>query len=398
MANKIVTSVSALVDSVITQSTDDVVCIDTRNSRIGVKKSNPLYEIDVSGTINCSILTISSGTFNTTISGSGISTNSINIPGTIINNLSITSSRGIYMSPNTITNPSISTSTNYITGSDISFASLVKCNDISSSGTIRCISGNFANLISKDVSCSSMLYVDLIRPFTQNRDISINGNLVIDGSLNSIKTTKLIVRNISGTDISVNGNVWIDGSLNIKGSVNGSASITGTNIGTGYINLLSDDRLKHNEQTIVNALLIIRQLNPQIYQKTTTFKELHYHGYVNEPFIIEAGLIAQEVEKIDELKFSVTSGNENTPYSLNYNSIFIYCLAALKELDNNVETIKNVLNYNNQSNNGTSNGTSNGTTNYDLINIINNQNNQIKELVNKIGILENRISIIERAF
>ena len=390
MANKIVTSVSALVDSVIPPLTNNVVCIDTRNSRIGVKNSEPLYEIDVSGTINCNILTISTGTPNTTISGSGISTNSINIDRTIIDSSGVTSSRGIYLSPDTITNPSISTSTNHITGSDISFTSLIKCNDISSSSRISCISGNFTNLTSHDISCSSMLYVDLIRPFTQNRDISINGNLVIDGSLNSIKTTKLIVRNISGTDISINGNVWIDGSLNIKGSINGTEAITGSNIATGYVNLLSDDRLKHNEQNINNALLIIRQLNPQIYQKTAYFKEIHYHGYVNEPYIIEAGLIAQEVEKIDELKFSVTSGNENTPYSLNYNSIFIYCLAALKELDTNVETIKNVLNYNNN--------TSNDTTNYDLINIINNQNNQIQELINKINILENRISIIERAF
>ena len=390
MANKIVTSVSALVDSVIPPSTNNVVCIDTRNSRIGVKKSEPLYEIDVSGTINCNILTISTGTSNTTISGSGISTNSINIDKTIIGSYGVTSSSGIYLSPGNITTPSTSTSTNYITGSNISFTSLIRCNDISSSSRISCISGNFTNLTSHDISCSSMLYVDLIRPFTQNRDISINGNLVIDGSLNLIKTTKLIVRNISGTDISINGNVWIDGSLNIKGSIIGSSAITGSNIATGYVNLLSDDRLKHNEQNINNALLIIRQLNPQIYQKTAYFKEIHYHGYVNEPYIIEAGLIAQEVEKIDELKFSVTSGNENTPYSLNYNSIFIYCLAALKELDTNVETIKNVLNYNNN--------TSNDTTNYDLINIINNQNNQIQELINKINILENRISIIERAF
>ena len=394
MANKIVTSVSALVDSVIPPSTNNVVCIDTRNSRIGVKNSEPLYEIDVSGTIKCNILTISTGTSNTTISGSGISTNSINIDKTIIGSSGITSSHGIYLSPVTITTPSIYTSTNYITGSNISFTSLIRCNDISSSSRISCISGNFTNLTSRDISCSSILYVDLIRPFTQNRDISINGNLVIDGSLNSIKTTKLIVRNISGTDISINGNVWIDGSLNIKGSINGSSAITGTNIATGYVNLLSDDRLKHNEQNINNALLIIRQLNPQIYQKTAYFKEIHYQGYVNEPYIIEAGLIAQEVEKIDELKFSVTSGNENTPYSLNYNSIFIYCLAALKELDTNVETIKNVLNYNNN----TTNDTTNDTTNYDLINIINNQNNQIQELINKINILENRISVIERAF
>ena len=210
----------------------------------------------------------------------------------------------------------------------------------------------------------------------------------MDGSLTLLNNARLFVNNINPLitrgDISINGSLIIDGSLNVNGvlsSLNGPVTT-------------SDDRLKHNEEVIANALLTIRQLSPQIYQKTATFRDPHYMGPLNEPYIIEAGLIAQEVEKIDELKFSVTSGNENTPYSLNYNSIFIYCLAALKELDTNVETIKNVLNYNNN----TTNDTTNDTTNYDLINIINNQNNQIQELINKINILENRISVIERAF
>jgi hypothetical protein len=50
--NKIITSVSAIVDNVISPTENNVVCIDTRNSRIGVKKSLPLYEIDVIGIIN----------------------------------------------------------------------------------------------------------------------------------------------------------------------------------------------------------------------------------------------------------------------------------------------------------------------------------------------------------
>ena len=62
----------------------------------------------------------------------------------------------------------------------------------------------------------------------------------------------------------------------------------------------------------------------------------------------------------------------------------------MKELDNNVETIKNVLNF--------AEITNNATTNYDLFNIINKQNIQIQELINKISILETRITTIERAF
>lgn len=364
--NKIITSVSAIVDNVISPTENNVVCIDTRNSRIGVKKSLPLYEIDVSGIIN---IDGSLKTVNTTIDSSGISTNSI-----IIGNTRISS-----------------------TSSD--FSGLVNF------AQITCASGNFPRCTIRDCSisdcsisnltCTNNFFVKSIKPNIGTNDISINGNLVFESSLNFIKTTKLQVRNItniSGSDISINGNVWIDGSLNIRGSATTPPTeITGVAITTSFINLHSDDRLKQNEEAIVNALLIIRKLNPQIYQKTANFMAIDYRGPLIQHYIIEAGLIAQEVEKIDELKFSVIRGNEQTPYSINYNSIFIYCLAALKELDNNVETIKNVLNLNSQSNTST-------TTNTDLINIINNQNIQIQELINKISILENRISNIEKAF
>jgi hypothetical protein len=360
--NKIVTSVSAIVDNVISPTENNVVCIDTRNSRIGVKKSLPLYEIDVSGRINVDgSLTNGSNIINS----SGISTNSI----------------------------SIGTSAK-ISDSSSNFLGLVNF------GQIICASGTFPKCIISDCSitnltCTSNFFVKSITKIGAS-DISINGNLVIDSSLNSIRTTNLVVRNItnmSGSDISINGNVWIDGSLNIRGTttttITGVAITTGI-VSSGFINIRSDDRLKQNEEAIVNALTIIRKLNPQIYQKTDNFMAINYRGPLEQHYIVEAGLIAQEVEKIDELKFSVIRGNEQLPYSINYNSIFIYCLAALKELDTNVENIKNVLNFNNQSNNG--------TTNHDLINIINNQNIQIQELINKISILENRISNIEKAF
>ena len=45
--NKIVTSISALTDDIVMPNNDDVVCIDTVNSRIGVKTSSPAHDIDV---------------------------------------------------------------------------------------------------------------------------------------------------------------------------------------------------------------------------------------------------------------------------------------------------------------------------------------------------------------
>ena len=397
--NKIVTSVSALTDNTITP-TENVVCIDTRNSRIGVKKSQPLYEIDVSGQINTNSLTINNN--STILNSLGISTNKL-----ITSDLSTTT---INIGTNSISNTGI----NFINSSVIS-------RDISCV-VIKCISGNFTNSVITNLTVTDLsstnLYVQNIKQRLSSEAITIDGSLNVNNFL--------LVKNINPLfgrrDISINADVWIDGSLNIRGTNSPltSTNVTSVYVTTSYINLMSDDRLKHNEAVINNALLTIRKLNPQIYQKTTNFKDIHYRGPLTESYIIEAGLIAQDVAEIDELKFSVINGDEKTPYFINYNNIFIYCLAAVKELDANLENLKNVLNLNNQtsneasyngssnnessnnesSNNGLSNnGSSNNeSSNNDLINIINNQNIQIQELINKISMLENRISIIESAF
>jgi hypothetical protein len=329
--NKIVTSISALTDDIIMPNNNDVVCIDTENSRIGVKTSSPAYDIDVSGTVKTNILRLGSDA-SMTFLDSRIFTNS----------------------PFTI------------------------------NAEISCNSFITNTLTTRDMSASSLFYVNNIRPFNNANPLCISGNVLMDSSLTLLNNARLFVKNINpligSSDISINGNVWIDGSLNIRG-------IT-TNTNTPVI--ASDDRLKQNEEPIANALTTIRQLNPQIYQKTSTFKDPHYRGPLNDPYIIEAGLIAQEVEKIDELKFSVISGNEQSPYSLNYNNIFVYGLAALKELDAQVQTINENLNKN-------ENFIKNEGSN-DLATIVNNKIIYIEQLVKKIEHLESRLAIIEKAF
>jgi hypothetical protein len=282
--NKIVTSISALTDDIIMPNNNDVVCIDTENSRIGVKTSSPAYDIDVSGTVKTNILRL----------GADVS-------------MTFLGSR-------------------FLTNCPFTINAEISCNNLITS-----------SIVSSDISSSSNLSVRIIRPITGN-DISINGNIRFDGSLNS---TTLVVRNINpllARDISINSSLRIDGSVNI---INGVLTIPTAGL------ITSDDRLKQNEELIANALTTIRQLNPQIYQKTSTFKDPRYRGELkDDPYIMEAGLIAQDVEKIEELKFSVISGNEQSPYSLNYNNIFVYGLAALKELDAQVQTINENLNKN----------------------------------------------------
>ena len=111
----------------------------------------------------------------------------------------------------------------------------------------------------------------------------------------------------------------------------------------------SDNRIKHNEEVITNALSDIRQLTPKKYWKLddVLYDENHHFdlntdGYPIDssgnrvPAYIEHGLIAQEVLPIDSLMPFVGKpheNDENSTYTLQYNNIFVHSIAALKELD-----------------------------------------------------------------
>ena len=105
----------------------------------------------------------------------------------------------------------------------------------------------------------------------------------------------------------------------------------------------SDDRIKHNEETITNGLETIRQLVPEKYLKGKSIDDQYA--------FTEAGFIAQKVLDISNLNFTVTQSNkeliEGDPssccYGLNYNSIFTYNVAATKELDVIVRDLSNNL-------------------------------------------------------
>jgi hypothetical protein len=157
-------------------------------------------------------------------------------------------------------------------------------------------------------------------------------------------------------------------------------AVTTLNV-TGSFTNSSDDRLKHNEVVIANGLEIIDKLNPKFYQKTFTMLDASYNGDLSgHAWTYEAGLIAQELLQIPDLSFAVSGGDYyqesyilkkqgndisannydydisrnyydisrnyydtsanydicynliKQPYSLNYNSVFVYGVAAIKEL------------------------------------------------------------------
>ena len=120
----------------------------------------------------------------------------------------------------------------------------------------------------------------------------------------------------------------------------------------------SDDRLKHNEESINNALGLIGKLNPVKYIKTNEMYEANHDFALNEnnqpiddngevvEHTLEAGIIAQELLQIPELKYVVSEGSTEedgteTPHSVNYNSLLSIALKAIQELKAEVNALKN---------------------------------------------------------
>lgn len=102
----------------------------------------------------------------------------------------------------------------------------------------------------------------------------------------------------------------------------------------GNAPLTSDDRLKHNEVGISRAVSTLAKLEPMVYDKTETFLPADYKGPLDAevtPYRKESGFIAQDVQKIPELKHLVTPGSSNVPYSLNYHGLLAFIVQASQE-------------------------------------------------------------------
>jgi cytoskeletal protein CcmA (bactofilin family) len=134
--------------------------------------------------------------------------------------------------------------------------------------------------------------------------------------------------------------IKVDGTVKATGSITANTTITN-----------SDDRLKHNEKYVDNAISIINKLNPMRYFKTAELKDKSY----NFPLDIsgvpittmnyheETGIIAQDIDTIPELSHTLRQGNDNVPYGIDYNSIFCTHIAATKELYSIINNYKSIV-------------------------------------------------------
>jgi hypothetical protein len=185
------------------------------------------------------------------------------------------------------------------------------------------------------VSGSQTEFIQMIK----NDHTSSAYGLYLTMTTNHDNTTSEFIRCASGGNIKFR--VYSDGTILADGSAFGS-----------------DDRIKHNEEKIVNAVETLSKITPKKYFKTTKLYEANHdfdldsHGNpidengdpVNHR--VEAGVIAQEVLGVDELKFAVSPETKNedgdvvTPYALNYNSLFTYAIAAIQEQQAIIEDLK----------------------------------------------------------
>ena len=103
---------------------------------------------------------------------------------------------------------------------------------------------------------------------------------------------------------------------------------------TGTLTNSSDDRLKHNEEPVVDALSTLDKLKLQKYDKTIELLDADYRGDLsNVAHRTEIGFIAQEVKEIPELAHVVHEPRSETdPYSVNYNDIHNLGIQGIQEL------------------------------------------------------------------
>jgi hypothetical protein len=101
----------------------------------------------------------------------------------------------------------------------------------------------------------------------------------------------------------------------------------------GYTGM-SDERIKTNIKTIENAL-----------DKTLLLRGVNYYDFRIEPDRLKMGLIAQEAELI--IPEVVHTEPDTTMKSIEYGSIVGLLIEAIKELNNKVIKLENILKNNN---------------------------------------------------
>ena len=213
------------------------------------------------------------------------------------------------------------------------------------------------------------IHLDLIEKyFTIETNIKVNSL----GLWNRVKTIKLFARTIFNNEDSVRLH-FSQVTSKIKKPQIELFSIANNNETSNKniyqeIYTVTDNRYTHNEEIISNSISIIEQLTPKYYIKTNEIYDQGHNFELNnegEPvdssnnkldieYTFEAGLIAQDIFQISELQHAVEGFESTSNGSLvlpqdkaigvNYNSILVYTIQALKEVISKNRELENKIN------------------------------------------------------
>ena len=174
-----------------------------------------------------------------------------------------------------------------------------------------------------------------------------NTNLSTSASKVSLETEGMIIVGKSKSNLFQGYNLDVSGNGIFSGNIRTNGTI-----------LSSDDRLKHNETIPTTPLDTIMKLTPKQYLKTRTMYDASHNFTVdahgnpmnangmllleNNDYTKETGIIAQDLQSIPELNYTVKNNGANEPLGVDYNSIHCLHIAATKELNEklNAKVIK----------------------------------------------------------
>lgn len=110
------------------------------------------------------------------------------------------------------------------------------------------------------------------------------------------------------------------------------------------LNSYSDKRIKTEIEPIKNGLDVINRLEPCSYNINTVYNGKSILNNKECKTIKQNGFIAQDIDKIPQLKHSVVQpNNPDELYRLNYQNIFVYQTSAIKELHKIIVNQQNVI-------------------------------------------------------
>ena len=200
---------------------------------------------------------------------------------------------------------------------------------------------------------TAVIYPTNSNGYGANVVISIFGAQQTAIDLNDVST----IQNTPNSSWDVFTNITSSQIYTENNSVDFTADVHIETFTYGTSNQSSDDRIKHNEEPITNALSILAKITPKHYFKTgSTLYDASHNFALNDQnhplsesgspllfkkdYTIETGIIAQEIQSIPELKFAVQN---TTPLGVDYNSIHCTHIAATKELHQLVQSQQTII-------------------------------------------------------